>query len=170
MDPRKFYGGIHTIIQEFPNGSSDDELSDDDDYRRRAKKRPLVILSESDSDTEDDIPLSELPSTSSRANRNAKPRWRDGFLEKTETEIQFLGNTSLPADIMQLKTPVQFFKYLFTDDMFHYITQETLKYAVEKRPEKPMIVTSADIEQFVGICLMMSIIQLPSTRDFVYVL
>ncbi|CAF4889774.1 unnamed protein product [Pieris macdunnoughi] len=67
---------------------------------------------------------------------------------------------------MELETPIHFFKYLFTDDIFLYITQETLKYAVEKRPEKLMIVTSADIEQFVGICLMMSVIQLPSTRDY----
>ncbi|CAF4889805.1 unnamed protein product [Pieris macdunnoughi] len=81
MDPRKFYGGVHTIIQKFPNGSTDEELSDDDTYRKRPTNRPPIIIPESDSNTDDDIPLSELPSTSSRANRNAKPRWRDGFLE-----------------------------------------------------------------------------------------
>ncbi|KOB65098.1 putative piggybac transposable element-derived, partial [Operophtera brumata] len=155
MGQQMFYGG----------DSTDEDLSDDDNIVRLEINRPPVeqmnITDESEPDTEDNVPLSLIPNT-----KNAKPRWRDGFLEKKETDIEFTGDTSLPDHIMELETPLQFFKYLFTDEMFQHITQETLRYATEKRPEKPMNLTEKEIEQFVGICLMMSIIQLPTTRDY----
>lgn len=169
MDVRKFYGGIHTIIHNFPDDSTDDDLSDDEYLRNRSQQLPHIIVPESDesaSDPDDNIPLSQFASSSTRASRAEKPRWRDGFLEKADTELQFAGDAHLPVDIASLETPLQIFKYLFTEDMFMHIHQETNKYAVEKRPEKVSNITVKELEQFVGICLYMSIIQLPSTRCY----
>ncbi|GBP94713.1 hypothetical protein EVAR_92536_1 [Eumeta japonica] len=72
------------------------------------------------------------------------------ILERAETDLQFTGDISLPLEITALNTPYQFFKYLFTDDIFLYISQETNKYAVEKRPEKPSNITVKELEQFIG--------------------
>ncbi|GBP91140.1 hypothetical protein EVAR_24092_1 [Eumeta japonica] len=71
------------------------------------------------------------------------------ILERAETDLQFTGDISLPLEITALNTPYQFFKYLFTDDIFLYISQETNKYAVEKRPEKPSNITVKELEQFI---------------------
>ncbi|GBP23668.1 PiggyBac transposable element-derived protein 4 [Eumeta japonica] len=170
MDPRRFYGGIHTIVKDFPDSSADEDLSDDEQLtnRRRNVLPPLCIpeSEESESDSDDNIPISHLASLSTRTSRAEKPRWRDGFLERAETDLQFTGDISLPLEITALNTPYQFFKYLFTDDIFLYISQETNKYAVEKRPEKPSNITVKELEQFIGICLYMSIVQLPSTRFY----
>ncbi|XP_035457403.2 piggyBac transposable element-derived protein 3-like [Spodoptera frugiperda] len=170
MDPRRFYGGIHTILKDFPDSSADEDLSDDEQLTNRRRKvlPPLCIpeSEESDSVSDDNIPLSHLASSSTRTSRAEKPRWRDGFLERAETDLQFTGDISLPLEITTLNTPYQFFKYLFTDDIFLYISQETNKYAVEKRPEKPSNITVKELEQFIGICLYMSIVQLPSTRFY----
>lgn len=111
MDPKKFYGGIHTIIPHFPDDSTDENLSNDDNYARLVRSRPPIFVPESEesaSDPEDNIPLSEIPSTSSRAARSAKPKWRNGSLVETERNIEFSGDTNLPAHIMQFETPVQF--------------------------------------------------------------
>ncbi|GBP27096.1 hypothetical protein EVAR_16766_1 [Eumeta japonica] len=140
MDPRRFYGGIHTIVKDFPDSSADEDLSDDEQLtnRRRNVLPPLCIpeSEESESDSDDNIPISHLASLSTRTSRAEKPRWRDGFLERAETDLQFTGDISLPLEITALNTPYQFFKYLFTDDIFLYISQETNKYAVEKTTRK----------------------------------
>lgn len=170
MDPRRFYGRIHTIIQDFPeNSSTDEDLSEDEQRVRKSQYLPPRYIPESDksdSESDDNIPLSQMASSSNRSARSEKPRWRDGFLEKLESETTFSGNLDLSDEIMNLETPIQFFKYLLTDEMFQYIEQETIRYAIEKRPEKMFCTTAKEIEQFVGICLYMSVIQLPSTRHY----
>ncbi|GBP74942.1 hypothetical protein EVAR_62961_1 [Eumeta japonica] len=83
MDPRRFYGGIHTIVKDFPDSSADEDLSDDEQLtnRRRNVLPPLCIpeSEESESDSDDNIPISHLASLSTRTSRAEKPRWRDGF-------------------------------------------------------------------------------------------
>ncbi|GBP14071.1 hypothetical protein EVAR_102751_1 [Eumeta japonica] len=50
MDPRRFYGGIHTIVKDFPDSSADEDLSDDEQLtnRRRNVLPPLRTLADSD--------------------------------------------------------------------------------------------------------------------------
>lgn len=164
-DPIRIYGKS-TTIPDFLNDSTEEDLSDDENLVKFIRNSPVTTSDESESDLEKNVALTQIPCTSSCISRKAKPRWRDGFLAKIEKDTEFTLDTSLPAHIMELETPLQFFKYLFTDDMFQHITQETLRYATEKRPEKPMCITEKEIEQFVGVCMMMSIIQLPATRYY----
>ncbi|GBP44394.1 hypothetical protein EVAR_81308_1 [Eumeta japonica] len=107
MDPRRFYGGIHTIVKDFPDSSADEDLSDDEQLtNRRRNVLPLCIpeSEESESDSDDNIPISHLASLSTRTSRAEKPRWRDGFLERAETDLQFTGDISLPLEITALNT------------------------------------------------------------------
>lgn len=39
-------------------------------------------------------------------------------------------------------------------------------YSTQQRPEKPIKITVYDIEKFIGCVLYMSVIKLPSTRDY----
>ncbi|GBP57319.1 hypothetical protein EVAR_39958_1 [Eumeta japonica] len=80
MDPRRFYGGIHTIVKDFPDSSADEDLSDDEQLtnRRRNVLPPLCESEESESDSDDNIPISHL-ALSTRTSRAEKPRWRMDF-------------------------------------------------------------------------------------------
>ncbi|CAH2086336.1 unnamed protein product [Euphydryas editha] len=114
MDPRRFYGGIHTIIKDYPDDSTDEDLSDAELRRNRGRHLPPLLIpesDESDSEPEDNILLSQLASSSTMASRAVGPRWRDGFLERAESELQFTGDVALPADVRALETPFQIFKY-----------------------------------------------------------
>ncbi|GBP21884.1 hypothetical protein EVAR_6856_1 [Eumeta japonica] len=82
MDPRRFYGGIHTIVKDFPDSSADEDLSDDEQLTNRDEMYYLLCIpesEESESDSDDNIPISHLASLSTRTSRAEKPRWRDGF-------------------------------------------------------------------------------------------
>ncbi|KAF9797359.1 hypothetical protein SFRURICE_006341, partial [Spodoptera frugiperda] len=63
----RFYGGIHTILKDFPDSSADEDLSDDEQLTNRRRKvlPPLCIpeSEESDSVSDDNIPLSHLASS-----------------------------------------------------------------------------------------------------------
>ncbi|CAH4033213.1 unnamed protein product [Pieris brassicae] len=48
MDQRRFYGRTHTIIQAFPNGSTDAKLSDDKCQMRLARRVPPITVPESE--------------------------------------------------------------------------------------------------------------------------
>ncbi|KAL5242296.1 hypothetical protein ACI65C_009706 [Semiaphis heraclei] len=44
----------------------------------------------------------------------------------------FLGNSDLPNDKLELETPFQIFKYFFTNYLMDRICSETYKYGVQK--------------------------------------
>lgn len=58
------------------------------------------------------------------------------------------------------------FYYLFPVELLHNIANETMLYSRQQRPEKPIKITFYDIEKFIGCVLYMSVIKLPSTRDY----
>ncbi|XP_045453941.1 piggyBac transposable element-derived protein 3-like [Melitaea cinxia] len=76
----------------------DEDLSDDELRRNRGHHLPPLLIpesDESDSDPDDNILLSQLASSSTRASRAERPRWRDGFLERAESELQCYWNENL---------------------------------------------------------------------------
>ena len=56
--------------------------------------------------------------------------------------------------------------YFFTDDLFSLITNETSLFSTQKDPNKPLVSESDDIKKFIGICIIISFVHLPSTRDY----
>lgn len=72
----------------------------------------------------------------------------------------------LPTNIQVLNTPLQYFNYLFPDEIFKIMANESSIYSIHCRPEKPISTSLDELQQFVGITLYMCIMQLPSTRDY----
>ncbi|KAJ8926972.1 hypothetical protein NQ314_020619 [Rhamnusium bicolor] len=140
MDTRMFYGSrTATNVRDIPDGSEDEIMSDDvsqedyvnlspdSDYNPDTDKEnedPSTpqIIPETDSDSDDDIPLTELVS---KWNRN-----------------------------LNLK------------EMLSDIVYQSMLYSTEKRPKISMVLTEEELEQFIGTCLYISIVQLPSTRSY----
>ncbi|XP_057294618.1 piggyBac transposable element-derived protein 3-like [Hydractinia symbiolongicarpus] len=53
-----------------------------------------------------------------------------------------------------------------TLNLIEDIVRQTVLYSVQSRPEKPVDITEGDIEKFIACVLYMSIVKLPSTRDY----
>lgn len=158
----------------------------DSENERIVSTNEDVIIDETDiEDDDDDMPLSALgqtfidhqnvlPSTSTNKPTKEKPKkkqkqtidWENKFLAVSEEFVKFQGCTILPDFIKELEDPIHFFNFIFTEELFVYITEQSNLYGVQSRPEKPPNISKEEIRVFCGICIYMSIIQLPSTRSY----
>ncbi|GBP79855.1 hypothetical protein EVAR_89294_1 [Eumeta japonica] len=65
MDPRRFYGGIHTIVKDFPDSSADEDLSDDEQLtNRRRNVLPPLCIPESEGPVQSDTNLPKISTSS----------------------------------------------------------------------------------------------------------
>ncbi|PSN38182.1 hypothetical protein C0J52_15046 [Blattella germanica] len=159
---------------------SDDDGNTSEMHRRRSKR---IVVPETDSETEenfevrpnqhddddDHIPLAErLAAMQQNSKQRRKPviQWNEENLVKTADETKFTGDTTLPQEILHIDTPVEYFRYFFTNEVIQYIVGQTNLYSIQCRPNKSVGVSHSEIEQFIGTSLFMSIIQLPATRHY----
>lgn len=77
-----------------------------------------------------------------------------------------MGCEDLPEEILNLETPMNFFKLLFTTEALDLIYDQSKLYAEQTDPEKANSITRDDISKFIGIIIYMSVVQLPSTRHY----
>lgn len=195
MDTETFYGKKRVVVNSIFNGddSFDENLSDENEFRKRPEffdalveesdnidekdecEGEDVIIPETDSeksewDSEDEIPLAQLAKQENKKKKEKKQKtkltWQEKYLTVDKDEIAFKGSESLPTEISELDTPFQFFRYIFTQELVSHITEETNIYSVQERPEKPCNVSEEEINVFIGICIYMSVIHLPSTRSY----
>lgn len=183
MRPRR------TIEVLVPESSEDDNFSDEDDY---GSQDPLYLNETSSSGGESEAGEEELdqllpestqehvetmdmltdqPSTSKASLKSKKKKkdklvWSDGNIQYDESNIAFLGSETLPDEIMQLHTPMQFFKFLLPSSAVNLIEEESNVYAAQISPENFEAVTHEDIHKFIGVIIYMSVLQLPSTRHY----
>ncbi|CAI6352914.1 unnamed protein product [Macrosiphum euphorbiae] len=180
----KFYNRLQSI----PDGSSESEWSDDEDLYTPLLPQDRCVVSDTDDDIptngdylvipasddeiasedENDVPLSirlsRLVSNKSKKAKEPKPVWlEENYITNPET-ITFTGDTTLPENILSLTDPYQFFSFLFPSTLIQYITDQTNIYASQISPNKLPNICVKEIEQFIGICLKMSVCKLPSVR------
>uniref|UniRef100_A0A6P7GBV8 Uncharacterized protein LOC114340246 n=1 Tax=Diabrotica virgifera virgifera TaxID=50390 RepID=A0A6P7GBV8_DIAVI len=92
--------------------------------------------------------------------------WKKKNLSIDEVAKAFRGNTNLPNAIMDLSTPYAFFKYFFHNELIEKIVLESNTYVIQKNPSKPAGLTTADINQYLGICIYMSLVHMPNCRSY----
>ena len=188
MDPRLFYGSSSVAVRELPNGNDSEEsdlsdeesalrpqtvLAPDSDEDSVSLPTERIVIPDSDDALDsdaDDVPLClirnshDKRSTSSGDLKNLK--WRPRNMEKFKEEVKFEGHQDLPEEIQQLSTPIDYFKYFVTDEILQYVVEQSNLYATQSRPTKPSCLTKNELEQFIGMTLYMSVIQLPATRHY----
>lgn len=120
------------------------------------RRRDLNIVS---SDTLDE-------NGSSQINMKRNLLWRKRSLIFSEKQLQLLASTSLPPELMELSSPIQFFLYLFPNQFFDNICNETNIYIRQTNFNSNVHFNSVDIRQFVGISLYMSISRLPRSDQY----
>lgn len=113
----------------------------------------------------------DQPSTSQNAPSISKNDfksiiWKKRKLCLTQEQTKFHGQADLPKNLEDLETPYQLFKYFFDDEILNKIVVETNLYCRQKNIDDPFVVTKVDINQFLGILIMSSIINYPNIRMF----
>jgi len=88
--------------------------------------------------------------------------WKNQNISLNEEVIKFHGDDTLPREIIDLDTPYQFFKYLWTDEIISNIYEESKRYAVQKNPSKPLTISENERNQYLGICIYESLVHLPN--------
>lgn len=180
MLPASFYG-TNKFTNAIPgDGSiSNDSASDSDDdnlplsnLRLSKFRKPPIYIPPSDSDTSDDennIPIKETNQKRKPKKRTPKEKinWTLGNLPAyNENNFKFTGSLELPDSIRELDSPADFFKYFFTDELLEFITEQSNLKASQVNIKKPANITKAELEQFIGIVIFTSLIQLPSSRRY----
>ncbi|CAG4998302.1 unnamed protein product [Parnassius apollo] len=92
-------------------------------------------------------------------------RWKKKNLELNAEQLMFKGNKTLGPDLLELDTPIQFFLYLFLQELIQKIAEETNLYRVQKDPNSTSRMTEMDVRQFIGVVYVMSLIQLPRVTN-----
>ncbi|XP_046663283.1 piggyBac transposable element-derived protein 1-like [Homalodisca vitripennis] len=89
------------------------------------------------------------------------PLWTDVAPEDSEKEVSaWLGALPNP-DEFEIDTPIEYFKYFLDEDLLNTITDQSNLYAIQINPNKPLILTTPELEQYLGVCILMSIYILP---------
>lgn len=83
-----------------------------------------------------------------------------------EQDIEFKGDVTLPDTIMKLDSPFEFFKYFFDSDVKRLVLTESNKYASEELSGKRIHLSEIELNQYIGICSLMSVIQIPNIRRY----
>lgn len=194
MDVKSFYGSrprtFLALVPENPEDSdadlSDDDPVDDPDY--------LPTPAEENGDTSfDSMDEEEVASTSSSSKPPSKKKRRMGKNSLKTVSLAKIKDTPEPSppdgkegrrrlwrheDIETfqvpvssfnlpdaVKTPFQYFKMLFTDEMITHISEQTNLYTAQELGD-PISTTPEEIEKFLAMLLFMGVFSFPAIDDY----
>jgi len=80
--------------------------------------------------------------------------------------IKCIGSDCLSKEISNLTSPIDFFRYFFDDKLVEHILEQTRIFHAQLHPMKEINIYKTDIEQFLGIVIMMSIVHMPNLRSY----
>lgn len=115
------------------------------------------------------IELSKKKKPIDKKKKNDRSMWNyphSKSFSTSESDVEFKGDETLPDNIMELETPYDFFTYFFDSDLKDIILSESKKYAIENMPNKWIDLSEIDLNQYIGICSLMSVIQIPNIRRY----
>ncbi|XP_004211012.1 piggyBac transposable element-derived protein 3 [Hydra vulgaris] len=93
-----------------------------------------------------------------------KYRWRSS--QQLINNIEFCGKGfCLPQCNADTLTPLNYFQMFWKNELNEFIAEQTNLYSVQKKL-KSIVTTSGEIEQLLGIQMLMSIVKLPSCRMY----
>ena len=84
-----------------------------------------------------------------------------GTVEKRN--LQFVDGSQQEDNIV-IHEPTEHFLKLIDQSMLDKIVEELSKYAIQKSPDKPLRLTNSELEQFIGILYVLSLVKMPSSR------
>ena len=176
MDAKSFYSKKKVFVpaRPLPNPevSEDSDLSSDSDESEylldsdiESDTEEETDVLESDSEVEQDVTSPPTSPTPAKKAKNAPLRWRTVPREKVEVKkLSFCGNP--PLGKLPIQEPIDYFRDIFGDELIVHIVSESNNYALQIDVNKPLNLTCEELEQFIGILFVMSIVKMPCTRDY----
>ncbi|XP_063229614.1 piggyBac transposable element-derived protein 4-like [Bacillus rossius redtenbacheri] len=153
-----------------PDESEDERLegSDDDpdwlpESSDRRKKRTLAVQSSEGSDESSDEE-SCGPQSRQNCSRYLSTQWHD--INKNDSEKHQPVWCCNPEDLQPLQSPIDYFQQFFTGELLENIVDQSNLYSIQRDPNKSLSTNVKELEQFIGICVYMSIFGLPRSRMY----
>lgn len=160
MNTQLFYGKLKYVNDIGDGLQSEDEYFSDVDESNPGLCMEDIYIPETDESCDEMnsyIDVVESKKTiSSKKTRKKKPvvknpTWKKKHLPAFSNEnFNFEGEKNLPNFIEELNTPHDIFKFLFTDELISYISEQSNLYALQTDINKPANITKKEIEQFIG--------------------
>ncbi|XP_028324766.1 piggyBac transposable element-derived protein 3-like [Gouania willdenowi] len=125
--------------------------------KRRKGKNSLKTVSLAE--LEDEPGPKSTSGTKMGTKKGARRPWRYEDIEA----FQVPGSSFNPPDA--IKTPFQYFKTLFTDEMIAHISQHTNLYSAQELGD-PIRTSSQEIERFLSMLLFMGVFNFPAIDDY----
>lgn len=116
-----------------------------------------------------ELPKKKKTSGKDKKKKNDRPVWNYPHSKSfsiNESDIEFKGDDKLPENVMKLETPYEFFTYFFDSGVKDIMLSESNKYASDNMPNKRIDLSETDLNQYIGICSLMSVIQIPNIRRY----
>lgn len=143
----------------------DDSLIDPDYQPLLENLESIPDFEDNAEDDDDDVSSFQDPGQQSvstnQKRRKPELKWKKKNIVLNSQQTRFTGNSSLPPNLLELDTPIQFFYYFFPQELINFIAEQTNLYIVQKNPNQSSQFTETDIQQFIGATYMMSLIHLP---------
>lgn len=160
MRPSLFYGKTYEVG--VPDESEDENLeSEDEEYDIEKDLEGLHYEDDTDDEGSED---EDIPSTT--AGRKKVSR-RSIWKSKDPKDVKSLENAFSGQVYVcegRVKSPIEYYENLVDSKMKQLLVDESNKYAIQKDPNKPLNLTVNELEQFIGILYLMSIVKLPRAR------
>uniref|UniRef100_A0A8C6WVW5 PiggyBac transposable element-derived protein domain-containing protein n=1 Tax=Neogobius melanostomus TaxID=47308 RepID=A0A8C6WVW5_9GOBI len=94
---------------------------------------------------------------------NGLPRWRTSHNANFPDYPEWQGNLPRSEDVF---SPLHYFKMFYSEDILSVIAEQSNLYAIQCNPNKPLNLSTKELEQFIGTVIYMSLFGLPATRMF----
>ena len=89
--------------------------------------------------------------------------WRKKKFEPQVSEFPF---ELQDHDEEQMKSPLEFFKTFYPDNLFHMLAEQTNIYFFQSKAPQQLGTNGKEIEMLVGTLFKMGVIQMPNVRDY----
>ncbi|XP_026462686.1 piggyBac transposable element-derived protein 1-like [Ctenocephalides felis] len=94
------------------------------------------------------------------------PIWKKNSLQLHVNEVAFRGDSSLPAEVKELTTPMQLFCYFFSKEIIDIVVEETNGCVLSKDINTTFSVDADDVYKYIGIHLYMSLYRFQNLESY----
>ncbi|XP_034066448.1 piggyBac transposable element-derived protein 2-like [Gymnodraco acuticeps] len=170
MDSKTFYGnkGNDQAVRAIPSDSEDSELDGSESEDSEGQDSQEEWIPESgegmsiENDTESVNEEEDEDEDVVEVANPGPPRWKTVHNPSCNPYPEWQG-VSRSDEIL---SPLQYFQQFFSEDILESIVQQSNLYAMQNNPNKPLNLTTKELEQFLGTVVYMSLFGLPRTRMF----
>ncbi|XP_023804735.1 piggyBac transposable element-derived protein 2-like [Oryzias latipes] len=159
MDAQTFYRSKKhdQEVRLIPSDSEDSELEEidsEEEWTPESAGMPDDNESLDEEENEDEASQEDVPRL---------PRWRTPHNANITNYPEWQAGLPKSDDI---KSPYEYFKMFFSEDILEVVVEQSNLYAIQCNTNKPLNLTTKELEQFMGTAVYMSLFGLPGTRMF----